>query len=295
MEEIRLGEILKEAWRSAWSNFFVWLGGLILVELPLAGLLVFMDASLSWLPYWPLLFLFLMALALTFAFAYIHKFAFITIRYPKWVRKNFLRSVWYSITDDFLNRMIYSFLLVVILILIYYTGLAMSGFFLALLTLFTFALAAGGAIIVPFIILLFPLLLLGVQFFFAYLVSSHLFLLPYIVQVTGSADNRAKPLTFVGCFSKSVTGIDGYRWTYAWLSSVLLLLGLVGLAAFNLLTGLLAVTGSVSWTGDFLGSLFVPLLFLILGIFILIFILAARTVFANALMEGDPEIADFGD
>ena len=296
MNNLKVTRILKHAWGSVTNSYFVWLGGLLLIGLPLVMLATRLTPQISDWSYQSILSLTGLSFLIAFGLAYIDKFALTAVRNMQLVRLYFGRAVWYSISDGFFTRLLYSFIVSAVQVLAFYIGWSTIGESFGIVDLFSFYRMAISPEAVLLFQLLFPFLFVVFYCLFIFLVDSHFFLLPYIIQDTSSADNAARPLPFMGCLKKSVLLIEGHRGAYVWLNLCLLLLAMLGGYAGNFLVMLL-----VQFVGPFLGDN-IQLLYDILMVpgFVLvssfsIFSLSARTMFANALMENDLEVADFGD
>ncbi|KXT84995.1 hypothetical protein STRDD11_00597 [Streptococcus sp. DD11] len=296
MNEVKVFRILKRAWVSMTDYYFVWLGGLLLIGIPLVllGAVLFFHIS-NW-SYQSILILTCLAFLIAFGLAYINKFSLTMVRSPYLVKLYLGPGIWYSISDGFFTRLLYSFIVSAVQVLLLYMGWTTIGVSLGVASLFTFyrlAISPESVVIFQF---LFPFLFMVFYLLFTFLVDSHFFLLPYIIQDTSSADNLSRPLSFMGCLKKSVTLMDGYRGRYVLLSFSLMLAAMLGcyLYHFLLMVAVPFLTASFGGYQSLIyGILLLPALILASGFYT--FSLSARTIFANSLMEKDWDVADFGE
>ncbi|MBP2620317.1 hypothetical protein ACVRXQ_05940 [Streptococcus panodentis] len=300
MEKIGINIVFRKAWELMLRYFFVWLGGLLVVFLPLFALGYSWSLSIlgdfifniysNYRAGWdsvtiaiPLIW----AVGSSIIVPYINKFSLTMVRNPQAVRRNFWQAVWYSLSDGLLTRFLYTFLCFLPLVIALYAGLQNLTNELFWQEIFGNFEQIVGLLI--FLSYLGPIIWVLSQLLYSYLFESHFFLLFYILQDTSSRDNRLAPLSFFGCLRKSVSLIGGYRVRYMWLSFLLKLL----VFGANYVVVLLTLLFVKLLGAEALNAVqFLPLLFT--AVFQL-FDLIARAVFADALMAKDEEIVDFGD
>ena len=299
MEKLNVRTILREAWRSTQSNFFAWAAGFLAVFLPITilqymasfaiGAISGVSYTISWEGISDIYALDrgFSVLFVAFGLLYYHKFSLTLTRNPQMVRRHLGQAIAYSITDGFLRRFAYSLIVVLPPIIFQIIVWVFGKDYLAALLLQFFQNAGEILALLPLVILTWPFFYLVIYSVNLLLIESHFFLLSYIIQDTGSADNLRKPLSFWTCLVKSFSLIWGYRIRY-WLINFIPTM----IATFLLYVASLVIVyipGAV-----FLSFLITPLVSVATGI-LFIFRFSARTILANALMERDPEIVDFGD
>ncbi|MBP2624194.1 DUF975 family protein [Streptococcus oricebi] len=306
MKKFRLSSLFRQARRELKANYLAWAGPTVCIGL-LYGLLI----SLIYVNYeqiesrssQPLLaslayilnlmttklvefsdqpILRVAILLFTASYFFTSKYFLTLVRSPRLVKRYFLEAVQYSITDGLNNRIGYFFLYIL-------TNLP----FLLILTVayLTFPTSfpdlAQGLWLFQWILQ--ACLLLGVI-----LVRSHLFLLPYIVADTCSADNQLAPLPYMECLKKSSQLMKGQFWTYFLLS----------LAEYGVRLSLEFVQSFIIVHYLVLGQdpASLQLIFILIFLFGLLrflfinpFLRAVKTIWANHLIVGDREIVNFGD
>ena len=306
MKKFRLSSLFRQARRELKANYLAWAGPTLFIGLcygflislvyvnyeqlqsvasqsllsSLAFILNLLTTKLVEFADQPVLRIALWLFTATYFFS--SKYFLTLIRSPRLVKRYFFEAIQYSLTDGLHNRIGYFFLYVL-------TNVP----FLLILTVayLTFPnsfpdLAQG--------VWLFQWLLQGGLLLGVIIVRSHLFLLPYIVSDTCSADNQLAPLAYMECLKKSAQLMKGQHWTYFLLSLVEygVRLSLEFVQSFIIVHYLVLGQDPASLQLIFL---LIFLFGLLRFLFVNPFLRAVKTIWANHLIVGDREIVNFGD